>query len=160
MPGRLGGEAMTFKNIWLYKVRWFVGWLVVVLQLRAGASVCGVFRWWGSYLMRSSLNHRILIHCLFPIQHLDTPPCGIGNPLLTLFPTQQVDPQRNLLYVRGQVPGPAGSFVLVRDAFRWRWTERQAVGLPFPTHIPTGQEEELSAVEVAKRDKSDPYRVS
>lgn len=84
MPGRLGGESMTFKNIWLYKV----------------------------------------------------------------------DPERNLLYVRGQVPGPQGSFVLVRDAFRWRWTERQAAELPFPTHIG-----DLPPVTVAKRDGADPYRV-
>lgn len=68
---------------------------------------------------------------------------------------QQVDPERNLLYVRGQVPGPQGSFVMVRDAFRWRWPERQAAGLPFPTHIG-----ELPPVAVAKRDGGDPYRVS
>ena len=28
----------------------------------------------------------------------------------------QVDPERNLLYVKGQVPGHKGNFVLVRDA--------------------------------------------
>lgn len=67
----------------------------------------------------------------------------------------QVDPERNLLYVRGQVPGPQGSFVLVRDAFRWKWAERQAAELPFPTHIG-----DLPPVTVAKRDGADPYRVS
>jgi len=29
----------------------------------------------------------------------------------------QVDTERNLLYIRGQVPGPAGRMVLLRDAF-------------------------------------------
>jgi hypothetical protein len=67
----------------------------------------------------------------------------------------QVDPERNLLFVRGQVPGPQGSFVLVRDAFRWKWMQRQAAELPFPTHI-----RELPPVSVAKRDGGDPYRVS
>lgn len=68
----------------------------------------------------------------------------------------QVDPERNLLFVRGQVPGPAGSFVLVKDAFRWKWAERQAAELPFPTHIG----DTLPPVVVAKRDGMDPYRVS
>lgn len=67
----------------------------------------------------------------------------------------QVDPERNLLYVRGQVPGPQGSFVLVRDAFRWKWAQRQAAELPFPTHMGA-----TPPVAVAKRDGADPYRVS
>jgi hypothetical protein len=67
----------------------------------------------------------------------------------------QVDPERNLLYVRGQVPGPQGSFVLVRDAFRWKWPQRQAAELPFPTHIG-----DLPPMAVSKRDGIDPYRVS
>lgn len=74
--------------------------------------------------------------------------------MCTVSPVLQVDPERNLLYVRGQVPGPQGSFVLVRDAFRWKWTERQAAELPFPTHIG-----DLPPVTVAKRDGADPYRV-
>ena len=78
--------------------------------------------------------------------------------LLRLLPRLlllQVDPERNLLYVRGQVPGPQGSFVLVRDAFRWKWAARQAAELPFPTHIGAPP-----PVTVAKRDGPDPYRVS
>lgn len=39
--------------------------------------------------------------------------------LLMLLLPLQVDPARNLLFVRGQVPGPQGSFVCIRDAFRW-----------------------------------------
>jgi hypothetical protein len=75
-------------------------------------------------------------------------------PLLLLL--LQVDPARNLLFVRGQVPGPQGSFVYIRDAFRWQWAERQAAALPFPTFIG----EALPDVEVARSDKQDPYRVS
>ena len=29
-----------------------------------------------------------------------------------------IDPVRNLLYVKGQVPGHAGSYVYVKDAFK------------------------------------------
>eukprot|EP00879_Flechtneria_rotunda_P008986 GHRR01009409.1.p1 GENE.GHRR01009409.1~~GHRR01009409.1.p1 ORF type:complete len:402 (+),score=114.78 GHRR01009409.1:152-1357(+) len=85
MPGHLGNERVTFKNIWLHKI----------------------------------------------------------------------DPARNLLYVRGQVPGPQGSFLYVRDAFRWKWAARQAAGLPFPAYLG----DKLPEVEVAPRDGMDPYRV-
>jgi large subunit ribosomal protein L3 len=63
-----------------------------------------------------------------------------------------VDPSRNLVYVRGAVPGPQGSFVLLRDAFRWRWPERQACNLPFPTHLG-----EAPPPTVAARPGLDPY---
>ncbi len=36
--------------------------------------------------------------------------------VLIRCPVTQVDPERNLLYVKGQVPGHKGNFVLVRDA--------------------------------------------
>jgi large subunit ribosomal protein L3 len=72
-----------------------------------------------------------------------------------------VDPQRNLLYVRGQVPGPAGGFLFIRDAFRWHWAQRAAAGLPFPTALPVpggeGAMGGASGVVVAKRDGPDPY---
>lgn len=68
----------------------------------------------------------------------------------------QVDPSRNLLYVRGQVPGPQGSFIYVRDAFRWKWNERLACQLPFPTYLG----EQLPDVAIAASNKKDPYRVS
>ncbi|KAI8468615.1 MAG: translation protein [Monoraphidium minutum] len=70
----------------------------------------------------------------------------------------KVDTSRNLLYVRGQVPGPAGSQLLLRDAFRWRWPARAALGLPFPTVLPTAPGDAAAGgVTVAKRDTPDPY---
>lgn len=83
---------------------------------------------------------------------------GVRPSLLLLLPlaAAQVDPARNLLFVRGQVPGPQGSFVYVRDAFRWKWAERQAAQLPFPTFLG----EALPEVQVARSDRQDPYRVS
>jgi hypothetical protein len=39
---------------------------------------------------------------------------------------------------------------------RWKWPERQAAGLPFPTYLGDQQTE----VVMAPSDKLDPYRVS
>jgi len=68
----------------------------------------------------------------------------------------QIDPSRNLVYVRGQVPGPTGAFVLLRDAFRWHWRQRAALELPFPTALPAA-EAAAAGVSVAMRDGPDPY---
>jgi large subunit ribosomal protein L3 len=50
----------------------------------------------------------------------------------------QVDPQRNLLYVRGMVPGHRGNFVYVKDAYAYRAGKRKHPTnalRPFPTFI-------------------------
>lgn len=47
----------------------------------------------------------------------------------------QVDPERNLLYVRGQVPGPAGKSVFLRDSRLADARLRATWQLPFPTHV-------------------------
>lgn len=54
--------------------------------------------------------------------------------------------------MRGQVPGPVGAFLLLRDAFRWHWDARASLGLPFPTAAAPASE-----VSVARRDGPDPY---
>ena len=43
-----------------------------------------------------------------------------------------MDPARNLIYVRGQVPGHKGNFVYLRDADRKRLDKETA---PFPTAL-------------------------
>lgn len=45
--------------------------------------------------------------------------------------TVQVDRERNLVYVRGQVPGHKGNFVLIRDAHKK--THEEQPERPFPT---------------------------
>ena len=45
----------------------------------------------------------------------------------------QVDAARNLLYVRGQVPGHKGNFVNVRDAVLKTFTEQPS--RPVPTFL-------------------------
>ena len=64
----------------------------------------------------------------------------------------RVDPARNLLWVRGQVPGHKGNFVLVRDAAKK--TLEQQPPRPVPTHI--GE----AAVAVAPKGERDPYEFS
>lgn len=62
----------------------------------------------------------------------------------------RVDPARNLLYVRGQVPGHKGNWVLVRDSVRK--TVAQQPPLPVPTTLEGGAD-----VTVAPRADADPF---
>ena len=48
----------------------------------------------------------------------------------------KVDPQRNLIFVKGAVPGPQGAMVRVTDAMMKRVTEEVAGQLPMPTWTP------------------------
>lgn len=63
----------------------------------------------------------------------------------------RVDPERNLLWVRGQVPGHKGNFVLVKDAVRVG-PETQP-----PRPVPSWMEGELPPVSVAPREGTDPF---
>jgi len=51
----------------------------------------------------------------------------------------KVDPSRNLIYVRGQVPGHKGNYVFLQDTR----IKARKMKLPFPTHIGTAHEIEL-----------------
>ena len=62
----------------------------------------------------------------------------------------QVDPQRNLVYVKGQVPGHKGNFVFVRDAVYK--TADQQPDRPLPTFLGP-----LPPPSVATRVTTDPY---
>jgi large subunit ribosomal protein L3 len=63
----------------------------------------------------------------------------------------RVDPQRNLIYVRGQVPGHKGNFVFVRDAVR-----KQVHDQP-PLPVPSITEGEVGEVTVAEKQGTDPF---
>ncbi|CAO2838070.1 unnamed protein product [Amaranthus hypochondriacus] len=53
----------------------------------------------------------------------------------------KIDPARNLMWVRGQVPGATGNFVFVKDAF----DEKPDISkLPFPTYFAPEDEDEES----------------
>ena len=64
----------------------------------------------------------------------------------------QVDPVRNLVYVKGQVPGHKGNFVEIRDAVMRQHVQPER---PFPTYL--GQA--LTDIMVAPPGSKDPYEV-
>ena len=68
----------------------------------------------------------------------------------------RVDPIRNLIYVRGQVPGHKGNFVLIKDAVRKQLHEQPP--LPVPSAMPgVSAEDELNMVMVAPKMGTDPF---
>ena len=79
-------------------------------------------------------------------------PGRMGGERVTVQNNQvfRVDPLRNLLYVRGHVPGHKGNFVLVRDSAKK--TLEQQPPLPVPTLL-----EGEARVTVAPRAATDPY---
>lgn len=68
----------------------------------------------------------------------------------------RVDPIRNLIYVRGQVPGHKGNFVLIKDAVRKQLHEQPP--LPVPSAMPgVSAEDALNMIMVAPKMGSDPF---
>ncbi|OVA04197.1 Ribosomal protein L3 [Macleaya cordata] len=67
----------------------------------------------------------------------------------------KIDPARNLMWVRGQVPGAEGNFVFIRDA---HYKKPDISLLPFPTYF-TPPDEETSELEplVADLGELDPF---
>lgn len=63
----------------------------------------------------------------------------------------RVDPQRNLVYVQGHVPGHKGNFVLVRDAVR-KLPHQQP-----PLPIPSATDVDALEITVAEKKGGDPY---
>lgn len=63
----------------------------------------------------------------------------------------KVDPVRNLIYVRGQVPGHKGNFVLVKDAVMKQ--QHQQPERPFPTYLGPS----LTDVLTAPTSMKDPF---
>lgn len=67
----------------------------------------------------------------------------------------KIDPQRDLMWVRGQVPGSEGNFVFIRDAFS---KKPDASRLPFPTFF-APEDEDMEKLEplVADHGEVDPF---
>ncbi|XXG78936.1 hypothetical protein AAC387_Pa09g0109 [Persea americana] len=67
----------------------------------------------------------------------------------------KIDPARNLMWVKGQVPGAEGNFVFIKDSI---YKKPDISLLPFPTHfIPS--DEDTSELEplVADLGEVDPF---
>ncbi|GLC57031.1 54S ribosomal protein L3 [Pleodorina starrii] len=72
----------------------------------------------------------------------------------------KVDAARNLVYVRGQVPGPKGRSVYLRDSRLSKPRVRATWGLPFPTHIRSPEELAAAAAPGDVSALPDPAAVS
>ncbi|KAI5349081.1 hypothetical protein L3X38_001968 [Prunus dulcis] len=70
----------------------------------------------------------------------------------------KIDPARNLMWVRGQVPGAEGNFVFIRDAF---YKKPDISLLPFPTYF-APEDEDATKLEtlVADLGEVDPFMVA
>lgn len=67
----------------------------------------------------------------------------------------KIDPARNLMWVKGQVPGAEGNFVFIKDAV---YKKPDMSLLPFPTHfIPEGEETTELEPLVADLGDVDPF---
>ncbi|OEL33945.1 50S ribosomal protein L3-2, chloroplastic [Dichanthelium oligosanthes] len=66
----------------------------------------------------------------------------------------QIDPARNLLYLKGQVPGPEGSFVFVKDSI---YKKPDTALLPFPTYFTQEGEPEVLEPLIADLGEVDPF---
>eukprot|EP00244_Chara_vulgaris_P010668 TRINITY_DN4986_c0_g1_i4.p2 TRINITY_DN4986_c0_g1~~TRINITY_DN4986_c0_g1_i4.p2 ORF type:complete len:160 (+),score=28.98 TRINITY_DN4986_c0_g1_i4:3-482(+) len=67
----------------------------------------------------------------------------------------RIDPHRNLMYIRGQIPGHKGSFVVIQDALR----KPKDTTWPFPTHFadPNEDLEALLQPVIAAPGTVDPF---
>ena len=65
----------------------------------------------------------------------------------------RIDPLRNLLFVRGAVPGSRGGLLRVRDAVKRSW-EKEGRLPPFPSRLLSGAEDESrqQSMDVGDRD--------
>ena len=83
----------------------------------------------------------------------------MGNKRRTVQALQvyKIDPERNLLFVAGNVPGKRGNYLEIKDSTKmWRLPEVME-NLPFPTHsgeLPEGEALMAPALDVDPQDWS------
>ncbi|KAH9619117.1 hypothetical protein KSS87_012505 [Heliosperma pusillum] len=67
----------------------------------------------------------------------------------------KIDPSRNLMWVKGQVPGAVGNFVFVKDAYGLK---PDLTKVPFPTHFtPEDEDDEALLPMIADQGEIDPF---
>lgn len=69
----------------------------------------------------------------------------------------RVDPERNLIYVRGQVPGHKGNFVEIKDAAHKKVEEQPL--LPVPT-VGDDEDATYASVHIAPKPERNPFEIS
>lgn len=113
MPGQLGGERVTVQGLWVRTYMraclWMHGIENVMMAWRPAAA-----------------DHPSILHTL---TQTPTPPNTTTSPpqKKQLY---KIDTEKNLLYVRGHVPGPKGTYVRVTDAVK-------GAHFPAPPPVPT-----------------------
>ncbi|KAK8807434.1 hypothetical protein WA158_004193 [Blastocystis sp. Blastoise] len=81
-------------------------------------------------------------------------PGHMGNEKTTIQNLQvyKVEPERNLIYIRGSIPGNAGSYVKIFDSY----TKNKDIPVPCPTYVkPASKESDLPLF--APSSATDPY---
>ncbi|EEF43190.1 50S ribosomal protein L3-2, mitochondrial [Ricinus communis] len=68
----------------------------------------------------------------------------------------KIDPTRNMMWVRGQVPGAEGNFVFIKDAV---YKKPDISKLPFPTYL-RAEDEETTEPLIADLGEMDPFMVA
>ncbi|ONK63053.1 uncharacterized protein A4U43_C07F10930 [Asparagus officinalis] len=73
----------------------------------------------------------------------------------------KIEPTRNLMWVKGQVPGAEGNFVFIKDAVYKDPKKDKSLLLPFPTYfVPEGEETDQLEPLAADMGDVDPFMVA
>ncbi|CAB1129948.1 ribosomal protein L3 (BL3) [Candidatus Hydrogenisulfobacillus filiaventi] len=135
LPGALDLKPGTFQRV---QDAFEAGDLVDVIGTSKGKGFAGVIKRWG--FRRGPMSHGSKYHrrvgSLGPrmsggggrVRKGRKMPGRKGHSRVTVLNLRvvRVDPERNLLLVRGAVPGPKGSLVMVREAVRVRQAREAA----------------------------------
>ena len=83
---------------------------------------------------------------------------NMGNKIRTKLNVRiyRIDPDRNLLFLLGSLPGPAKGLLILKDAHVKKWTTEDQVP-PFPTYIPADPENDDLSSLYMKPEGSDPF---
>lgn len=68
----------------------------------------------------------------------------------------KIDSRRNLVFIRGAVPGPNARFVVLRDSWRTPWDIKEKWDLPFPAYL--GEADPPVSTMKTPKDPYRPYR--
>eukprot|EP00461_Guttulinopsis_vulgaris_P001265 UN01265 len=80
---------------------------------------------------------------------------GVNNVYFENIRVIKIDPKKQLMYVKGMIPGPQGAPVLVKDAFKKPFTAENQP--PFPTFIPPADDAKETLLIPVELLGPDPY---
>lgn len=74
------------------------------------------------------------------------------------YQVYKVDVARDLVFVKGSIPGNNGSFIEMKDAMRKKWNPKHPP--PFPTYIPEEGEEHVDELVMDVSHLMDPFKLA